>query len=78
LKTPVTVSLNNDITLKAALRLLADRAGLRLTLAEGAPYITSPAEARRLEKEHAARKPRPPEPEQKKTGPKQAKSAREN
>jgi hypothetical protein len=74
LKAPVTASLNNDVTLEATLRLLANMAGLRLTLTEGAPYITSPAEARRLEREHAARAPRVPAAPAKKTTPERPKS----
>jgi hypothetical protein len=56
LKVPVTAAFNNDTTLEAALRVLADMAELKLALADGAVYITTAANATTLEEEARARR----------------------
>ncbi len=56
LKVPVTAAFNNDTTLEAALRVLADMAELKLALVDGAAYITSAANAAALEEEARARR----------------------
>jgi hypothetical protein len=56
LNTQVTASFNNDITLEAALRLLANMADLKLVLADGGVYITSAENAQAMEKEARARR----------------------
>jgi hypothetical protein len=51
LKQPVTAAFGNDVTLEAALRMLADMADLRVVLMEEGVYVTSIANARELERE---------------------------
>src|SRR5262249_28846341 len=51
LKTPITLSLTNDVTLEAALRLVADMADLKLVVLHDVAYITTPANAHVLRKE---------------------------
>jgi hypothetical protein len=51
LKAPVTATLNHDIPLEGALRLLADTVGAKLYVSEDGVYITTAANAEALEKE---------------------------
>jgi hypothetical protein len=44
-RAPVTAALGNDVTLEAALRLLADMADLKLVVMADAVYVTTPANA---------------------------------
>jgi hypothetical protein len=51
LKVPITASLRNDVTLKCALRMLADMADLKVVFLPSAIYITDPINAQKLETE---------------------------
>src|SRR5262249_38791600 len=67
LKTPVTATFGNGITLEGALRLLADMTDLKLLITDEYVYVTTPANARALREEaaeEARREPRrqPPAP----------------
>jgi hypothetical protein len=55
LKAPVTATLNHDLPLEGALRLLADMVGAKLYVSEDGVYITSAANAEALEKERKLR-----------------------
>jgi hypothetical protein len=51
LNVPVTASLRNDVTLKCALRMLADMANLKIVFLPSAIYITDPRNAQNMQKE---------------------------
>jgi hypothetical protein len=53
--TPITVTLSNT-SLETAVRLLADMAGLKVVVLPGALYVTTPTNARELEKEQERRR----------------------
>jgi hypothetical protein len=58
LKVPVTAHLRNDVTLKAALRMLADTADLKAVFLQGGIYVTDPWNAQNFEREmHERRRP---------------------
>ena len=50
-KTPVTASFRNDVNLEAALRMLADMADLKMVILQSGLYVTTPANAQKLNKE---------------------------
>jgi RNA polymerase sigma factor (sigma-70 family) len=50
-KTRITVAFRSDVTLGGALRIVADMAGLKVVNMESGLYITTPANAKELEKE---------------------------
>jgi hypothetical protein len=63
LKTPVTATFGNGITLEGALRLLTDMTDLKLLITDEYVYVTTPANARVLREEaaeEARRQPPPP------------------
>ncbi|HYT91815.1 MAG TPA: hypothetical protein VEL76_24080, partial [Gemmataceae bacterium] len=72
LKTPVSATFGNGITLEGALRLLTDMTDLKLYITDGYVYVTTPANAKQLHKERRdaedeahrdrLRKAPPPEP----------------
>jgi RNA polymerase sigma factor (sigma-70 family) len=53
-KTAVTVTFRNDVTVGGALRIVADMAGLKIVDMKSGLYLTSPANAKELEKELGA------------------------
>jgi hypothetical protein len=55
LKEPVTVTFRHDTTLGAALRMLADMAGLKLVVLNSGLYVTTPQRARTLQHEERRR-----------------------
>jgi hypothetical protein len=55
LKTPVTATLNHDISLEGALRLITDTVGAKVYVSEDGVYITSAANAEALEKDRKRR-----------------------
>jgi len=58
LKSPVTATLKNDVSLESALRMLADMVDLKVVVLPAGIYVTHPFHADNLEKELADRKKR--------------------
>jgi hypothetical protein len=56
LKTPVSASLKNDVSLESALRMLTDMADLKLVCLPAGIYVTHPFNAQNLEREIQERK----------------------
>jgi hypothetical protein len=63
---PVTATFANNTSLKAALIVLADQAGLRLVMLGDVGYITTPENARSLESLRKEMNTEPPAPKQEK------------
>ncbi len=61
-KSPVTALFRNDVTLDAALRMLTDLADLKFVILPAGLYVTTPANAEKLEKELRDRGLEPPSP----------------
>jgi hypothetical protein len=76
LKTPVTASLKNDVTLEAALRMLTDMADLKVVFLPAGIYVTHPFNAQNFEREMQEQK-RPEASEKKRKAPNSQKPAPE-
>jgi hypothetical protein len=61
LKTPISASLRNDVTLKSALHMLADMADLKVVFLPAGIYITHPFNADNMQKELTDKHKRAPQ-----------------
>src|SRR5262249_39096934 len=60
LKTPVSATFGNGITLEGALLLLTDMTDLKLYITDEFVYVTTPANARQMHKERREAEPQAP------------------